>query len=173
MEIWAHSILRELSDDVAECVECPACESERAVWVGVEEMLVCSGEGDGSRHVRRIRRAYIHWQVRTPTDFYDVSLYEINSRDQHASLIYPPRQTPPLTITPHHAFLLHPCPCIRTRCSCACLPRRRDICTERYRLRGFRRWWSGSRGLRLYSIEQLHRSNDRLHHIQSLGPVIS
>lgn len=53
----AHSILGELSDDVAKGVERTACESESTVWVGVEEILVCSGEGDGSCHARRVKRS--------------------------------------------------------------------------------------------------------------------
>lgn len=46
----AHGILSELSDNVTKGIECSACEGESTVWVGMEEMLICSGEGDSSCH---------------------------------------------------------------------------------------------------------------------------
>lgn len=50
VEGWAYCILDELSDNVATGIECAAGESECTVWVGVEEILICSGESEGSRH---------------------------------------------------------------------------------------------------------------------------
>ena len=41
-----YDVLCDLCDDVTKCVECAVCESEGAVWVGFERLLVCAGEGD-------------------------------------------------------------------------------------------------------------------------------